>query len=127
MINTLSLFLSPDERNRSSHARKNLQYIADLYLQGLLIQEVQDMETRLETAILESSIPTTVVDMTKLTVKQTPLFLEYVELRREYFKWVESRLDNDLAEYVSQSDIGTHTPMWRFVLFPKTLACIREI
>ncbi|KAI8337007.1 C9orf72-like protein family-domain-containing protein [Chlamydoabsidia padenii] len=38
LINILALFLSPEERSRSSHARKHHKYMPDLYLQGLLLQ-----------------------------------------------------------------------------------------
>ncbi|KAI8379107.1 uncharacterized protein BYT42DRAFT_567502, partial [Radiomyces spectabilis] len=38
VINTLALFLSPEERSRSSHAQKNHKYMVNLYLQGILIQ-----------------------------------------------------------------------------------------
>ncbi|KAI8144059.1 C9orf72-like protein family-domain-containing protein [Fennellomyces sp. T-0311] len=100
MINTLSLFLSPDERNRSSHARKNLKYMADLYLQGLLIQDLENMHVRLEVAVLDSNVPTTVVDMTRLTVKQTPLLPSYRKIQQEYRDWRKAQLEDDLARFL---------------------------
>lgn len=38
LINTLALFLSPAERNRSCYARRNHRYMPDLFLQGLVGQ-----------------------------------------------------------------------------------------
>lgn len=42
VINTLALFLFPEERDRSSHTRKEHQYMPDLYAQGVLAQ-VKDL------------------------------------------------------------------------------------
>ncbi|KAG2225946.1 hypothetical protein INT45_006642 [Circinella minor] len=118
MINTLSLFLSPEERNRSSHARKNLKYMADLYLQGLLIQDMENIQFKLDMAVLDSNIPTTIVDMSKLTVKQTPLFPQYRKLQKDYRNWVKVQLEDDLIKYLQppserSTSSGITYPEWK--------------
>ena len=118
MINTLSLFLSPEERNRSSHARKNLKYMADLYLQGLLIQDMENMRFKLDMAVLDSNVPTTIVDMSKLTVKQTPLFPQYRKLQKDYRDWVKIQLEDDLVKYLQppserSTSSGMTYPEWK--------------
>ncbi|KAG1055613.1 hypothetical protein G6F46_004173 [Rhizopus delemar] len=98
MINTLSLLLSLKERNRSSHARKHHRYMPDLYLQGLLVKDIEEMEPRIELAVLDSIVPTTLVDMTRLVVKRTPLYNQYQQLRQSYQAAVFSKLENDVLQ-----------------------------
>ncbi|CAO3631329.1 unnamed protein product [Mucor hiemalis] len=107
VINTLALFLSPEERSRSSHARKHHHYMPDLYLQGLLIQDVQEMETRIESAVLDSTVPTTLVDMTRLVVRKTPLYNSYSQLKSQFDLAVSSKLEENLTNYVNDGSKTT--------------------
>ncbi|KAF7721095.1 hypothetical protein EC973_005413 [Apophysomyces ossiformis] len=97
MINTLALFLSPEERNRSSHARKNHKYMPDLYLQGILIQDMEGTSSQMERVVLESVIPTTIVDMTRLIVKQTLLLPQYHQLHCQYQRWLMRRKEDEAS------------------------------
>ncbi|CAO3630967.1 unnamed protein product [Mucor fragilis] len=103
VINTLALFLSLEERSRSSHARKHHHYMPDLYLQGLLIQDVEEMETKVEIAVLDSTVPTTLVDMTRLIVRKTPLFNSYHQLKSQYHAAVASKLEDNFASFANDS------------------------
>ncbi|CAO3703819.1 unnamed protein product [Rhizopus stolonifer] len=98
MINTLSLFLSFKELSRSCHARKCHRYMPDLYLQGLLIKDVEDMVPRIELAVLDSIVPTTLVDMTRLVVKRTPLYGQYQQLRTSYQEAVFHKLEDGFMQ-----------------------------
>ncbi|KAL9557107.1 hypothetical protein MBANPS3_001564 [Mucor bainieri] len=104
VINTLALFLSLEERSRSSHARKHHHYMPDLYLQGLLIQDVEGMETKVEIAVLDSTVPTTLVDMTRLIVRKTPLFTSYHQLKSQYHTAVASKLEDNFANFVNDNN-----------------------
>ncbi|CAO0793792.1 unnamed protein product [Mucor circinelloides] len=104
VINTLALFLSLEERSRSSHARKHHHYMSDLYLQGLLIQDVEEMETKVEIAVLDSTVPTTLVDMTRLIVRKTPLFNSYHQLKSQYHAAVSSKLEDNFAAFVNDNN-----------------------
>ncbi|KAI9282253.1 C9orf72-like protein family-domain-containing protein [Sporodiniella umbellata] len=97
MINTLSLFLSSKEKSRSCHARKSHRYIPGLYLQGLLIKDVEDMCPRIELAVLDSIVPTTLVDMTRIVVKKTPLYHHFQRLRASYQNALFSKLEDGFA------------------------------
>ncbi|KAG0170507.1 hypothetical protein DFQ30_002373 [Apophysomyces sp. BC1015] len=69
----------------------------DLYLQGILIQDMEGTISQLERAVLNSVVPTTMVDMTRLVVKQTLLFPQYRELHSQYQKWLMCRKDDETA------------------------------
>jgi hypothetical protein len=73
----------------------------DLYLQGLLIQDVEEMETRIELAVLDSIIPTTLVDMTRLIVRKTPLYTSYNQLKSQYHSAVSAKLEENLVNYMN--------------------------
>ncbi|CEJ02232.1 hypothetical protein RMCBS344292_16243 [Rhizopus microsporus] len=98
MINTLALFLSAKERNRSSHARKHHHYMPDLYLQGVLAKDLEEMNLRIELAILDSNLPTTLVDMSRLIVKRTPLYKEYHRLRSNYHTALFAKLQHGFIQ-----------------------------
>ncbi|KAG0203246.1 hypothetical protein BGX28_004428 [Mortierella sp. GBA30] len=103
MINTLALFLSPEDRAKSCHARKQHRYLPDLFLQGIYTPSIGkqthspttiDAETGLPLRrvernsrlyhILSSPFPTTIVDTVRCTVEQTERFPKYTALRSEY-------------------------------------------
>ncbi|KAG0363674.1 hypothetical protein BG005_009094 [Podila minutissima] len=105
MINTLALFLSPEDRAKSCHARKQHRYLPDLFLQGIYTPSVGkqhgsgvaiDGETGQSTRktdqtnrlyhILSSPFPTTIVDTVRCKVEQTERFPKYTTLRTEYRK-----------------------------------------
>ncbi|KAI9016570.1 hypothetical protein CLU79DRAFT_318362 [Phycomyces nitens] len=75
--------------------------MADLYLQGLLIEDMEDANTKLETKVLQSTLPTTLVDMTRLVVKQTPLFPSYHQHQTQYLAHIDSKLDEELCLFAS--------------------------
>ncbi|EIE86623.1 hypothetical protein RO3G_11334 [Rhizopus delemar RA 99-880] len=56
------------------------------------------MEPRIELAVLDSIVPTTLVDMTRLVVKRTPLYNQYQQLRQSYQAAVFSKLENDVLQ-----------------------------
>ncbi|KAG0278370.1 hypothetical protein BGZ95_004157 [Linnemannia exigua] len=104
MINTLALFLSPEDRAKSCHARKQHRYLPDLFLQGIYTPSIGkqsntsgttiDAETGLPFRksdrcnrlyhILSSPFPTTIVDTVRCKVEQTERFPKYTALRSEY-------------------------------------------
>jgi len=78
-IDSLSLFLmSSTEKERSSHVVEGRGYTPDLVLQGLLQNSLLDEE------VIQSLLPTTLVDLHTNVVKQTHPFHEYTVLRRDY-------------------------------------------
>lgn len=103
VINTLALFLSLEERSRSSHARKHHHYMPDLYLQGLLIQDAEEMDTKVEIAVLDSTVPTTLVDMTRLIVRKTPLFNSYDQLKLQYYTASSFKLEENFANFINDN------------------------
>ncbi|KAF9188546.1 hypothetical protein BGZ50_001268 [Haplosporangium sp. Z 11] len=107
MINTLALFLSPEDRAKSCHARKQHRYIPDLFLQGIYTPSIGKQPPQSSTTamdgdngllfrrmdhsnrlyhILSSPFPTTIVDTVRCTVEQTERFPKYTTLRSEYRK-----------------------------------------
>lgn len=93
VINTLALFLFPEERNRSSHTRKEHQYMPDLYVQGVLSQVVDQMDANLDFLVLESPEPTTLVDLSRLTIEQTAVLPKYSRVRTEFYQLEEAQLE----------------------------------
>lgn len=107
----------------------------DLYLQGLLIQvrnqlcnnnkkritsnlihfkkDVEEMNTKVEIAVLDSTVPTTLVDMNRLIVRKTPLYKKYNQLRTYYHGAVSSKLEENLINYISDSSISSNLNDWR--------------
>ncbi|KAI8379106.1 uncharacterized protein BYT42DRAFT_495486, partial [Radiomyces spectabilis] len=73
-------------------------------------------EPRLSLSVLNSDVPTTLVDMQRLTVKHTPLFPAYQQLQKRYHAWLDAKFEDELAAYVSEqprsSSSDTH-PHWR--------------
>lgn len=85
----------------------------DLYLQGLLIQDVEEMETRIELAVLDSIVPTTLVDMTRLIVRKTPLYTSYNQLRSQYKSAISAKLEENLVSYINDGEAKTVLNDWR--------------
>lgn len=61
-------------------------------------KDIEEMEPRIELAVLDSIVPTTLVDMTRLVVKRTPLYSQYQQLRKSYQAAVFSKLENDVLQ-----------------------------
>lgn len=59
------------------------------------------METRIELAVLDSTVPTTLVDMTRLIVRKTPLYSHYDQLKSQYYSAVSIKLEDNLSNYVT--------------------------
>ncbi|KAJ1653894.1 hypothetical protein IWQ61_006074 [Dispira simplex] len=81
VINTLAVFLNPEQRQLSSHARKHLAYQPDLFLQGFAPDGNFGADM-----LLESPHPTTVVNLVDRTVAQTCLLPNYLNQRLEYYR-----------------------------------------
>jgi len=78
-IDSLSLFLTTSsEKKRSSHVVANRNYVPDLVLQGIETTNIPDE------VVIQSMLPSTLIDLTTMTVRQTHPFHEYSVLRREY-------------------------------------------
>ncbi|KAI9312233.1 hypothetical protein BX666DRAFT_1866528 [Dichotomocladium elegans] len=77
-----------------------MKFIPDLYLQGLLAQDAENITCM----VLESNFPTTLVDMARLHVKQTPLFPTYKKLQKEYQDWCATQLEEDLQSYMHATE-----------------------
>ncbi|KAI7853340.1 hypothetical protein BDC45DRAFT_442171 [Circinella umbellata] len=76
------------------------------------------MRFKLDMAVLDSNVPTTIVDMSKLTVKQTPLFPQYRKLQKDYRDWVKVQLEDDLVKYLQppserSTSSGITYPEWK--------------
>lgn len=70
------------------------------------------METRIESAVLDSTVPTTLVDMTRLIVRKTPLYNSYNQLKSQFDLAVSSKLEENLTNYIND---GSKTTLneWR--------------
>ncbi|CEP14529.1 hypothetical protein [Parasitella parasitica] len=71
---------------------------------GLLIQDVEEMATKVEIAVLDSTVPTTLVDMTRLIVRKTPLFGSYDALKSQYHACSASKLEENLVSFTNDSN-----------------------
>ncbi|XP_070562732.1 guanine nucleotide exchange factor C9orf72-like isoform X2 [Ptychodera flava] len=81
VINTLALFLTPSERQCSCFVLSDCDYQQGLYLQGL-VKSPEGFDTYATLSnnmrsILTSEYPTSLIDITTLEVKQTPLCNEH--------------------------------------------------
>src|SRR5690348_9844800 len=85
--------MTPAERKRSSHVVKGRGYGPDLILQGIITVSFfvdnasysNSLQTSLaDEDVIQSLLPTTLVDLQQKVVKQTHPFHEYTVLRREY-------------------------------------------
>ncbi|XP_002731358.1 guanine nucleotide exchange factor C9orf72-like [Saccoglossus kowalevskii] len=88
VISTLALFLSPSERQCSCYLLEDNEYPYQqgLYIQGLLINEDVNTNTILSNYmrdILTNQYPTTLIDINRLEVKQTPPCNEHYSKRHE--------------------------------------------
>ena len=70
------------------------------------------METRIELAVLDSIVPTSLVDMTRLIVRKTPLYNTYDLLRAHYHLAASKKLEENLTNYLND---GPETTLneWR--------------
>ncbi|KAI8997409.1 hypothetical protein BDB01DRAFT_36517 [Pilobolus umbonatus] len=59
------------------------------------------MDSKLELAVLDSIVPTTLIDMTGLVVRRTPLYNEYDQLKAEYHSTMLLKLDDSLMSYMN--------------------------
>lgn len=88
MVNTLALLLSSEERQRSRYAVETLSsqfvlYDSDLFVQGLLKSSKEPFSLPVK-GIITSSLPSTLVDLDTVEVKQTHPFNEHVVIRKEF-------------------------------------------
>jgi hypothetical protein len=91
-VDSLSLFLSPNEVKLSAYAKKEAGiYVPDLVLQGVLGEEIAD------NAVIWSRSPTTLVDVDRQIVKQTLPYHQYTVLRQDY-------MDLQIQHILSSSD-----------------------
>lgn len=116
-IHSLSLFLSDEERERSSLI--NTKFVPDLYIQGLCIP-VEKILT--DMTIMDSSMPLTLVDIDRRAVYQTFRYHEYTILRKEYLK-------HKIQKMVKKSGLR---PLWTpdinmFQKFTSCATCVRKI
>ncbi len=65
------------------------------------------METRIELAVLDSILPTTLVDMTRLVVRKTPLYNNYNQLKSQYYSAVSTKLEENLTNYINDGTKAT--------------------
>lgn len=75
-------------------------------------KDVEEMETRVELAVLDSTVPTTLVDMTRLIVRKTPLYTNYNQLKSQYHCAVSTKLEDNLSNYITDG-IKTTLNDWR--------------
>ncbi|KAI9359035.1 hypothetical protein BD770DRAFT_320178 [Pilaira anomala] len=59
------------------------------------------METKIEIAVLDSTLPTTLVDLTRLIVRKTPLYADYHQLKSQYYTAMSSKLEDNLLNYMN--------------------------
>jgi len=77
-VDTLSLLISGAEKKRSARVVPNRGYVPDLVLQGIVGPVISDER------VIQSTLPTTLIDLQQMTIKQTHPFHEYAVLRREF-------------------------------------------
>jgi len=81
LVDSLSLFLTnPTEKRRSSHVVEGQGYVPDLVLQGIVTNTI------LDEGVIQSMLPTTLIDLSTLSVKQTHPYHEYSVLRGEFMR-----------------------------------------
>eukprot|EP01121_Diplochlamys_sp_Union-15-3_P015612 TRINITY_DN5203_c0_g1_i1.p1 TRINITY_DN5203_c0_g1~~TRINITY_DN5203_c0_g1_i1.p1 ORF type:complete len:318 (-),score=52.49 TRINITY_DN5203_c0_g1_i1:50-1003(-) len=86
-IESLSLFLSCDEKKRSAtRVDPEKGYVSDILLQGVKTSKIPDE------SIIQSMLPTTLVDLNTNTIKQTHPYHEYTVLRKEFMKLRNTKL-----------------------------------
>eukprot|EP00013_Stygamoeba_regulata_P000762 CAMPEP_0177637548 /NCGR_PEP_ID=MMETSP0447-20121125/5028_1 /TAXON_ID=0 /ORGANISM="Stygamoeba regulata, Strain BSH-02190019" /LENGTH=442 /DNA_ID=CAMNT_0019139479 /DNA_START=58 /DNA_END=1383 /DNA_ORIENTATION=+ len=83
LIDSLSIFDDQCSRKRSSYALEGRGYVPDLFLQGILSTNYNIANLR--DVVIQSLRPTTVVDLDRSLVWQTPPVHVYALLRRECF------------------------------------------
>lgn len=71
------------------------------------------METRIEIAVLDSTVPTTLVDLTRLIVRKTPLYSNYDQLKSQYHCAMSSKLEDNLVNYIIEGSSITLND-WRY-------------
>ncbi|KAI8373900.1 hypothetical protein BD560DRAFT_90525 [Blakeslea trispora] len=86
-------------------------------------KDIEGMQTKLELAVLDSIEPTTLVDMTRLIVRRTPLYTAYDQLKQQYHTLIASKLEESLAQFTSGTPLAkSHLNDWskRSSVFEKT-------
>jgi hypothetical protein len=78
-----------------------------------LKKDVEEMDTKVEIAVLDSTVPTTLVDMNRLIVRKTPLYKTYNQLRAYYHAAVSSKLEENLVNYISDTNTSSNLNDWR--------------
>ncbi|KAI8641515.1 hypothetical protein BD408DRAFT_345896 [Parasitella parasitica] len=66
------------------------------------------MDTKVEIAVLGSTVPTTLVDMTRLIVRKTPLFDSYDALKAQYNASSSSKLEENLVAFINDSNAAVN-------------------
>lgn len=101
----------------------------DLYLQGLLLQvsilgiykwvefdlflqDIEESKIKLELAVLESTLPTTLVDVTRLIVRKTPLYHGYNHLRSQFRALNSSKLEEKLLAFTNDNSASINLNDW---------------
>ena len=105
MVYSLALFMSTPDRKRCRLARADSsRYVPDLPLQGLVLaDEAAETRALAEAIVLESTLPTTVINLTTTSVRHMPMFLEYTAARRTW-------LDAELAWLARDALVDAVTP-----------------
>ncbi|EGG23430.1 hypothetical protein DFA_05562 [Cavenderia fasciculata] len=81
-LDTLSLFLTPNEKALSTRILTNKEYIPDLVIQGLIDVSLKQIEEN----IYLSLKPVTVVDLDKMEIFQTHIQYRYTSYREDILK-----------------------------------------
>ncbi|KAI7870629.1 hypothetical protein BDF14DRAFT_1720777 [Spinellus fusiger] len=66
---------------------------------------MEESNTKLESTVFQSILPTTLVNMNRLVVKQTPLFPAYRQRQAHYIAHVNSKLNEELSLYLSEQKL----------------------
>lgn len=72
------------------------------------------METKIEIAVLDSALPTTLVDLTRLIVRKTPLYADYQQLKSQYYTAMSSKLEDNLLNYINDG-VNITLNDWRYI------------
>eukprot|EP01102_Stenamoeba_stenopodia_P017809 TRINITY_DN6435_c0_g1_i1.p1 TRINITY_DN6435_c0_g1~~TRINITY_DN6435_c0_g1_i1.p1 ORF type:complete len:487 (-),score=63.12 TRINITY_DN6435_c0_g1_i1:68-1528(-) len=115
-IDCLSYFLLPKERLRSAHTSE--KYVPDLILQGVLggPSSITDEE------VIQSLMPSTMIDVDEKTIKATYPYNVYTILRREYIMAQVQKIVTDIP-----SEKSTWLQEGLLSAVPEAAPCIRMI
>lgn len=90
LIDTLLLFLSPEERQFCSHPRVDNSFIPNLYIQGI----AGEFDC---TTTSKSLRPTSVIDVSKMTILQLIAVRQHAKAREMYASYQLESLDKGSA------------------------------